>query len=148
MAATGSALRAVSGGGAGAGASGLILTPSACANFVTQYPKRRVARAARSGVRARALIRARSIARCSRDQSWAKSAPHYAEQTAPRASPRWWPSCAAIAGKRSGRDLRLSTAATGAPETRSQGDLQPHRSEEHTSELQSPMYLVCRLLLE
>ena len=23
-----------------------------------------------------------------------------------------------------------------------------HRSEEHTSELQSPMYLVCRLLLE
>src|SRR5437879_11033125 len=26
--------------------------------------------------------------------------------------------------------------------------LDPHRSEEHTSELQSPMYLVCRLLLE
>src|SRR5437879_11462665 len=26
--------------------------------------------------------------------------------------------------------------------------LYPHRSEEHTSELQSPMYLVCRLLLE
>src|ERR1017187_10834384 len=25
---------------------------------------------------------------------------------------------------------------------------QLHRSEEHTSELQSPMYLVCRLLLE
>src|SRR5437879_7628021 len=25
---------------------------------------------------------------------------------------------------------------------------QAHRSEEHTSELQSPMYLVCRLLLE
>src|SRR5437764_2592175 len=25
---------------------------------------------------------------------------------------------------------------------------QPKRSEEHTSELQSPMYLVCRLLLE
>src|ERR1017187_6995254 len=24
---------------------------------------------------------------------------------------------------------------------------EPHRSEEHTSELQSPMYLVCRLLL-
>src|ERR1017187_7950760 len=24
----------------------------------------------------------------------------------------------------------------------------PYRSEEHTSELQSPMYLVCRLLLE
>src|SRR5437762_5747227 len=26
--------------------------------------------------------------------------------------------------------------------------IQPRRSEEHTSELQSPMYLVCRLLLE
>src|SRR5437762_9891380 len=26
--------------------------------------------------------------------------------------------------------------------------LESHRSEEHTSELQSPMYLVCRLLLE
>src|SRR5437762_8617197 len=26
--------------------------------------------------------------------------------------------------------------------------LNKHRSEEHTSELQSPMYLVCRLLLE
>src|SRR5437762_5867597 len=26
--------------------------------------------------------------------------------------------------------------------------LRTHRSEEHTSELQSPMYLVCRLLLE
>src|SRR5437879_9018695 len=26
--------------------------------------------------------------------------------------------------------------------------LDPFRSEEHTSELQSPMYLVCRLLLE
>src|SRR5437764_10919547 len=28
------------------------------------------------------------------------------------------------------------------------GDLDVLRSEEHTSELQSPMYLVCRLLLE
>src|SRR5437762_7450393 len=27
-------------------------------------------------------------------------------------------------------------------------DLAAYRSEEHTSELQSPMYLVCRLLLE
>src|SRR5437763_12973286 len=27
-------------------------------------------------------------------------------------------------------------------------ELWPQRSEEHTSELQSPMYLVCRLLLE
>src|SRR5437762_4125508 len=28
------------------------------------------------------------------------------------------------------------------------GQEKPRRSEEHTSELQSPMYLVCRLLLE
>src|SRR5437763_11301349 len=28
------------------------------------------------------------------------------------------------------------------------GVVRPHRSEEHTSELQSPMYLVCRLMLE
>src|SRR5437764_10875759 len=28
------------------------------------------------------------------------------------------------------------------------GDMTEWRSEEHTSELQSPMYLVCRLLLE
>src|SRR5437879_6971195 len=28
------------------------------------------------------------------------------------------------------------------------GSSRHHRSEEHTSELQSPMYLVCRLLLE
>src|SRR5437762_7010585 len=27
-------------------------------------------------------------------------------------------------------------------------EVEAHRSEEHTSELQSPMYLVCRLLLE
>src|SRR5438876_7096295 len=28
------------------------------------------------------------------------------------------------------------------------GDARPRRSEEHTSELQSPVHLVCRLLLE
>src|SRR5437762_4833733 len=37
----------------------------------------------------------------------------------------------------------LNAAATGS--TFTQGE---ERSEEHTSELQSPMYLVCRLLLE
>src|SRR5437762_5485550 len=30
----------------------------------------------------------------------------------------------------------------------SPNEFEEHRSEEHTSELQSPMYLVCRLLLE
>src|SRR5437879_9487779 len=43
-------------------------------------------------------------------------------------------------------DHELAMPITGRPsKTRS---LNPSRSEEHTSELQSPMYLVCRLLLE
>src|SRR5437879_9424708 len=33
-------------------------------------------------------------------------------------------------------------------DARQEKRLRPRRSEEHTSELQSPMYLVCRLLLE
>src|SRR5437762_4675427 len=36
----------------------------------------------------------------------------------------------------------------GIPADGNDFDLKPRRSEEHTSELQSPMYLVCRLLLE
>src|SRR2546425_3486489 len=39
-------------------------------------------------------------------------------------------------------------AAVGQPETSPQGYLDVFRSEEHTSELQSLAYLVCRLLLE
>src|ERR1017187_6851326 len=34
------------------------------------------------------------------------------------------------------------------PRIRTVASIKPLRSEEHTSELQSPMYLVCRLLLE
>src|SRR5258707_2369078 len=40
-------------------------------------------------------------------------------------------------------DLRVGAGAPGAPEHRRR-----RRSEEHTSELQSRQYLVCRLLLE
>src|SRR5436189_3095380 len=40
-----------------------------------------------------------------------------------------------------------ATASTGSPTSTSRRCC-PRRSEEHTSELQSPMYLVCRLLLE
>src|SRR5207244_7856016 len=40
-------------------------------------------------------------------------------------------------------DLRLTAAESGL-----QVDVGPRRSEEHTSELQSPDHLVCRLLLE
>src|SRR6202011_6424379 len=43
----------------------------------------------------------------------------------------------------------LLAVAAGAPSEPRQRCTQCHpRSEEHTSELQSPMYLVCRLLLE
>src|SRR5437879_8686137 len=45
------------------------------------------------------------------------------------------------------RDL-VPMAIRKRPWSRREGKLQPARSEEHTSELQSPMYLVCRLLLE
>src|SRR2546422_4262669 len=39
-------------------------------------------------------------------------------------------------------------AARGAAARRASGHGRPHRSEEHTSELQSRLHLVCRLLLE
>src|SRR5437762_4600187 len=44
-----------------------------------------------------------------------------------------------------GGERRVALAGAQRVETRMLG---PRRSEEHTSELQSPMYLVCRLLLE
>src|SRR5437763_3380427 len=47
------------------------------------------------------------------------------------------------------RDSRLAAIGADASEPcRLDLDEQNGRSEEHTSELQSPMYLVCRLLLE
>src|SRR5437762_3924751 len=49
-----------------------------------------------------------------------------------------WRTCVACA-----RWPRVSRRSRGPPPPRL-----PERSEEHTSELQSPMYLVCRLLLE
>src|SRR5437762_9938406 len=42
----------------------------------------------------------------------------------------------------------LNAAIQGATEVLAYTKPRPIRSEEHTSELQSPMYLVCRLLLE
>src|ERR1017187_10852512 len=46
--------------------------------------------------------------------------------------------------------LFRSNVADHAPDSRTHpaAHRRAHRSEEHTSELQSPMYLVCRLLLE
>src|SRR5437879_10186690 len=54
--------------------------------------------------------------------------------------------------RRRRRAIRSSRHGTAGPSGRVRGwrrrRLRPARSEEHTSELQSPMYLVCRLLLE
>src|SRR5437879_8533352 len=57
---------------------------------------------------------------------------------------------------RSSNNERLTTNTARPPPTTARRKIQPRgptrrrrtRSEEHTSELQSPMYLVCRLLLE
>src|SRR5437879_9168363 len=43
---------------------------------------------------------------------------------------------------------RIHIPAAPCPGTPQKIKYSPARSEEHTSELQSPMYLVCRLLLE
>src|SRR5436189_1890866 len=47
-----------------------------------------------------------------------------------------------------GRDERARDVCAAADDHRDGHRLADGRSEEHTSELQSPMYLVCRLLLE
>src|SRR5437763_10842789 len=65
---------------------------------------------------------------------------------------RCWRPSAAGAWCPSGRRVKLLTgclasAEPSSPRTAS-GRWWAPRSEEHTSELQSPMYLVCRLLLE
>src|SRR2546425_8064848 len=62
---------------------------------------------------------------------------------------------AGVADQRAPRGSQLLAAAHGEPvdpppplDLESQHGLHEHRSEEHTSELQSLAYLVCRLLLE
>src|SRR3970040_2417237 len=44
--------------------------------------------------------------------------------------------------------LHIHLVGVPCPPRRRRGSIARPRSEEHTSELQSPMYLVCRLLLE
>src|SRR5438876_8750162 len=60
-------------------------------------------------------------------------------------SKRRLPFRAAASSLCAGRRRAWTTGSTG-----SRGPVDPvvHRSEEHTSELQSPVHLVCRLLLE
>src|SRR5437762_10331061 len=52
------------------------------------------------------------------------------------------------AEQRRGAGERSGLADVEQPGAARQRELADGRSEEHTSELQSPMYLVCRLLLE
>src|SRR3712207_8537423 len=68
----------------------------------------------------------------------------------PRGSPRA-PRSARTARRRYPRverNPRASPPTPGAPAGRARGPPPARRSEEHTSELQSRQYLVCRLLLE
>src|SRR5690348_18209442 len=46
------------------------------------------------------------------------------------------------------QDVRSALTGAGLDPVEVRVALQPARSEEHTSELQSPVHLVCRLLLE
>src|SRR5205823_13843417 len=66
---------------------------------------------------------------------------------ATRDAPPRSPSASAIAmGRRTPSRTSSSSSAPGPSATRARSG--PRRSEEHTSELQSLAYLVCRLLLE
>src|SRR5256885_5075710 len=47
-----------------------------------------------------------------------------------------------------GAVANITASRVGTEKIRKMRFFQPHRSEEHTSELQSPCNLVCRLLLE
>src|SRR5437879_8454687 len=58
------------------------------------------------------------------------------------------PICLRARGARAGTSLERRAEATERVSDLGGDGAHPSRSEEHTSELQSPMYLVCRLLLE
>src|SRR3712207_7388917 len=73
-----------------------------------------------------------------------RSSPSTAPDAPPRATPHTIPSSTRPERLR----LRRSGSATCAVSRRSCGGPLISRSEEHTSELQSRQYLVCRLLLE
>src|SRR5437764_8896770 len=65
-------------------------------------------------------------------------------------SMKWSSDCCARVMPRQGRRVGCNSGASSSRNTttRWNGLREDDRSEEHTSELQSPMYLVCRLLLE
>src|SRR5258708_23672547 len=59
-----------------------------------------------------------------------------------------WPSCSRKPASGSGFSVISPVRFLAANGARSRPKIEPGRSEEHTSELQSPDHLVCRLLLE
>src|SRR3712207_7108088 len=61
---------------------------------------------------------------------------------------RWTSTTSGRRCRRSARSTTTPTACTPTPTTRPSPPPAHTRSEEHTSELQSRQYLVCRLLLE
>src|SRR5690348_18129496 len=70
-----------------------------------------------------------------------RSLPGSSSATDPEIHPNWtwsWTRCAASSTSESCRPSASASAIS----------CSPSRSEEHTSELQSPVHLVCRLLLE
>src|SRR3712207_6863868 len=66
-------------------------------------------------------------------------------ESGPRSEPLAPVPVRAPRGRHDGRELRGRHRVRVGDD---RGDEQPQRSEEHTSELQSRQYLVCRLLLE
>src|SRR5690606_41783394 len=58
------------------------------------------------------------------------------------------PDLEAVGGVRGGDHVRVDRLLPGRDALREQAGLRRHRSEEHTSELQSRENLICRLLLE
>src|SRR3712207_8815004 len=71
-------------------------------------------------------------------------------RSAPPAAPRRTPTSSPRQGNPRGttREMRQLTIRKTRHPARVVGRVTPWRSEEHTSELQSRQYLVCRLLLE
>src|SRR5438876_6764834 len=68
--------------------------------------------------------------------------------TAPPGPPRGTSPARRATPPRSSRLVHLADAPLNHQSRRRSRDRAPRRSEEHTSELQSPVHLVCRLLLE
>src|SRR5256885_11258972 len=83
-----------------------------------------------------------SLESCAASAAWAGSACSVQASAAPRVD-RAGRVCLVLCGERV-----IAGGPVAMPEVTEPGNPFQHRSEEHTSELQSPCNLVCRLLLE